>query len=726
MFIVHTEASCGWGGQEIRILEEADALRARGHRVELVCPAHAGIFVAARQRGLIVHAIGLDRRTPANVWRLRRLLARLAPDVVNTHSSADSWLTAVARVVQTLLGGRRWPIVRTRHISAPVGKNAATRWLYASGADHIVTTGEALRLSLQHDLRLPPERLTSIPTGVDPTRFQPHDPPLARRALALDPDIRLVGIAATLRSWKGHLDLLAAWQTLAPGHSGWRLLIVGDGPMREKIDTFVATHGLHDTVLLVGQQSRPEDYLAAMDVFCLPSYANEGVPQAIVQAMLCALPIVTTPVGAILEAVTHAETALVVPPRDVPAIAAALAELMRDAGLRQRLGQNARHVAAARFTREAMADRMAALFVSVMATRSAVTRATPAAIPEPASILVIVVTRIGDTLFTTPAIRAIAQHWPRARLTILGHPTRYEVLQNFPGAAQVGSIEKNRARWKNLLSRKQHDLAFVYGFDAALVAYALRSAQKVVAFEQPDPRLNSRLWRCVAPPLPGREHAVDQALRLPQALNIPVASRRLLYRPLPDELGWAGHLIARAAPAKTPLIGIQMASFATKAYRDWPPEHFLAVAQALRRDEPAAHFFILGGPEEHARTSWLHAQLPDCSTLVAGRLSLRQTGALMSRLDLYLGVDTGPTHLMSCFDRPMVALYHSRSPSWRVGPLEHPCGIWIDHPMADPAGQTDPLADAVSMAAISVERVLSACRTQLAAYRHARDVAAGS
>jgi glycosyltransferase involved in cell wall biosynthesis len=67
-----------------------------------------------------------------------------------------------------------------------------------------------------------------------------------------------------------------------------------------------------------------------MDVFCLPSYANEGVPQAILQAMLCALPIVTTPVGAILEAVSDGETALVVPPRDAAALAAAIGRLLDD------------------------------------------------------------------------------------------------------------------------------------------------------------------------------------------------------------------------------------------------------------------------------------------------------------------------------------------------------------------------------------------------------------
>ena len=106
-----------------------------------------------------------------------------------------------------------------------------------------------------------------------------------------------------------------------------------------------------------------------MDVFCLPSYANEGVPQAILQAMLCALPIVTTPVGAILEAVSDGETALVVPPRDAGALARAISRLLDDSALATRLGVAARRVASADFSRHAMLDRMEAVFVD--ATRGA-------------------------------------------------------------------------------------------------------------------------------------------------------------------------------------------------------------------------------------------------------------------------------------------------------------------------------------------------------------------
>ncbi len=356
MRIVHTEASCGWGGQEIRILEESAGMIARGHEVHLLCPAEARIFAEAGRRGIPVTALPIGRKRPAGVLALRRWLATHPADVVNTHSSTDSWLAALA--CRTM--ARPPAIVRTRHISAPIPDNIASRWLYTGAVRHVVTTGERLREQLMMQFGLPAEHVTSVPTGIDPARFFPGDKAEARHALGLDPARHYLGIVATLRSWKGHLYLLEAFAALA--RPDWTLLVVGDGPQREALETRIAELGLSGRALLVGQQNNPEDWLRALDIFCLPSYANEGVPQAVLQAMFTALPIVTTPVGAILEAVRDGESALVVPPREPDALRAAIARLADDPALAARLGAAARDHAWARFSRDAMLDRMEEVF----------------------------------------------------------------------------------------------------------------------------------------------------------------------------------------------------------------------------------------------------------------------------------------------------------------------------------------------------------------------------
>jgi glycosyltransferase involved in cell wall biosynthesis len=354
--IVHTEASCGWGGQEIRILTEAAGFLRRGHEVHLLCPREARIYDEARQRGVPVTALPIARKGLRGVLAVYRWLRANPADVVNTHSSTDTWLVAIAR----LFLRKPPPIVRTRHISAPIPKNAASRWLYTRATRHIVTTGERLRETLVRENGFPAVRITSIPTGIDTGRFTSGDQASARSKLGLPLDTPIVGIVATLRSWKGHRYLIEAMAE--PRNAGARLVIVGDGPQREAIRSQVQSLRIADRVILTGNQSDVLPWLNAMDIFVLPSYANEGVPQAILQAMACGLPVVTTPVGSIAEAVRDGETGLIVAPRRADELAAGIARLLDSVELRRKLGSAAAAFARRNFGIDHMLDRMEDVF----------------------------------------------------------------------------------------------------------------------------------------------------------------------------------------------------------------------------------------------------------------------------------------------------------------------------------------------------------------------------
>lgn len=361
MHIVHTESSQGWGGQEIRILEEAAGMRSRGHRVTVVAPAEARIFGETQRRGLDAVDLPIGRKRLAGVLALRRWLAANRADVVNTHSSTDAWLVALAcRLLRAPP-----PVVRTRHISAPVPDNGATRWLYTGATRHIVTTGTSLRQQLIDRNRFPPAQVTSVPTGIPLERFAPGDRAAARAQTGLPADWTIVGIVATLRSWKGHRYLLEALAQLPGPKLG--LAIVGDGPQRGALEAQVRELNLSERVWMPGDQRDVVPWLNAFDVFALPSYANEGVPQAIVQAMLAGLACVTTGVGAIGEAAIDGETALVVPPQDAAALAQAIRRLAADPALRARLGTAARAHCVRQFDYEGMLDRMEAVFRDAVA-----------------------------------------------------------------------------------------------------------------------------------------------------------------------------------------------------------------------------------------------------------------------------------------------------------------------------------------------------------------------
>jgi heptosyltransferase III len=113
---------------------------------------------------------------------------------------------------------------------------------------------------------------------------------------------------------------------------------------------------------------------------------------------------------------------------------------------------------------------------------------------------------------------------------------------------------------------------------------------------------------------------------------------------------------------------------------------------------------MFGGPDDVARIAPFRDALPDHTVVYAGALTLRETVAVMKEIDLYIGVDTGPTHLYGALKKPMVAMYHSTLPSALYAPLQHPMLYVVDHPMAKkvPIGAG---VDAGAMADIGVDVV---------------------
>jgi glycosyltransferase involved in cell wall biosynthesis len=362
--VLHTEASTGWGGQELRILTEMEGMARRGHRVHLLAPANAQIVPAARSRGLGVDALPIEWKRPPGLFALRGWLARNGAqfDVINAHSSTDAWLCALARA--TLPRAPR--IVRTRHLSTPVNRLPTTRWLYQRATAHIVVTGRALKTALVRRNGYDPATITSVRTGIDLVRFQPRDR-LAMRAQCGVDARPAVGIVATLRDWKGHDDLLAAWHALQAIVPGWQLLVIGDGPRRAHLEERLRALDVGASVRFTGNQDDVPAWLACLDIAVLPSYGDEGVPQSLMQAAACGLPAVSTHVGAIAEAVIHDRTGLLVAPRDVDALVRALSTLMQDVPTRERMGAAAHAYAQAHFGIDAMLDRMEAVFARVAA-----------------------------------------------------------------------------------------------------------------------------------------------------------------------------------------------------------------------------------------------------------------------------------------------------------------------------------------------------------------------
>lgn len=209
--------------------------------------------------------------------------------------------------------------------------------LKTTRADGIIATSEYVRDKLTALAPQSAPRIKVIHCGIEPAEFEAGPAPAADAE-----EVRLLTVARLSRR-KGVHDLLRALAQIHGSHPQIRLTVVGDGPERPGLERLAAELGLGGTVRFVGAVGGDEvaRFYRDADVFCLASYA-EGVPTVLMEAMATELPVVSTFVAGTPELVRDGEAGLLVSPGDVPALAAALARLADDPGLRSRMGQAGR------------------------------------------------------------------------------------------------------------------------------------------------------------------------------------------------------------------------------------------------------------------------------------------------------------------------------------------------------------------------------------------------
>ncbi|QAZ66032.1 glycosyltransferase family 4 protein [Solidesulfovibrio carbinolicus] len=220
------------------------------------------------------------------------------------------------------------------------------------GAAHVVANSQGLAALARQSAGQTPIRM--IPNGVDTARFTPAE------SLEESGPVRLVFVGRVVHQ-KG-LDVLLTALARLPAGVDYELTIVGDGPLRGALTEQAAALGVLSRLRFAGwagREAMPE-LLRRADLFVFPS-RDEGMPNAVLEAMAAGLPVIATRISGNEEVVADGETGLLVPPDDPDALAGALAGLLADAALRRRLGAAGRERVCREYSWRSVAERYAAL-----------------------------------------------------------------------------------------------------------------------------------------------------------------------------------------------------------------------------------------------------------------------------------------------------------------------------------------------------------------------------
>jgi glycosyltransferase involved in cell wall biosynthesis len=217
---------------------------------------------------------------------------------------------------------------------------------------------------------IPPERVVRIPNGVDIGTFHPVTPPERedlRRSLAFHPGLAVVFIGRLIPR-KGVADLLGAWRTVSAKRNDVTLYILGTGRSEEEFLAKARDLGLRDSVKFRGSVNNVVAYLQSADLFVLPSH-YEGMPNVLLEAMACGLPVVATRVSGVVDIVRDGRNGLLVEPGRPDGLAEAILRLLDDPAEAARLGKAAHETIEKEYSIEAVAGAYAALYQSLLKER---------------------------------------------------------------------------------------------------------------------------------------------------------------------------------------------------------------------------------------------------------------------------------------------------------------------------------------------------------------------
>ena len=355
-----------WGGAEQQAWLLACGLRERGHHVEIFCRSNSPFARRVIADGMSVLEFAGTGRDPFTLWRIRRHLWKLRPDVLHfndPHGLTTGGVAAVGLPVPVRLASRR--------SSFPIRNPGRYRRL-CDGVLCVAT--EVARVCRESGVDGP--EIDVVHSGSVTERIQQGDRTRGRQHLQLHEQDILLLTVAMLHDCKGHRYLLEALATLVKINPRIHLALAGEGPLRVALQTQADELGVSQHVKVLGHCPNVPDLLQACDLFVMPT-VQEGICGALIEAMLANRPIVTTTVGGIPDVVGPPEIAATrvwpVPSHDAAAIATAVLDALQSHEERAARAARSQQHALRHFTHDQMVNRTLAVYqrhVARAATRS--------------------------------------------------------------------------------------------------------------------------------------------------------------------------------------------------------------------------------------------------------------------------------------------------------------------------------------------------------------------
>ncbi len=347
-----------FGGGEVWMLRTLRALQQAGHRVWLCCRPQTELAQRANTHGLPLKTMAFRSDfDPITIAQLVHFMWRENIDLVLTNMDKELRLGGLAARLAGVPA-----IIPRRGIDYPLKNRWRYRFAYNALATHIIANSQATKNALLRNAPwLEEKRISVVYNGVDVQDFVHANGAQLRQSWGIQNGAPLLGFVGQLDERKGISVLLSSFEEIVRRVPQARLIIVGEGPLREMIESEIRAHGWEDRIRLSGFLNDVPAVMSAIDLLLLPSFW-EGFGIVLIEAMAAAKPVVTTAVSSMPEIVDEGRTGFLVPPGDATALAARACELLQDHEMRRAFGVAARARVEEHFSMATMLQKIETLF----------------------------------------------------------------------------------------------------------------------------------------------------------------------------------------------------------------------------------------------------------------------------------------------------------------------------------------------------------------------------
>ncbi|MDE2214214.1 MAG: lipopolysaccharide heptosyltransferase II [Candidatus Omnitrophica bacterium] len=626
------------GGVETGTVDLAGYLVSHGHK-SVVVSNGGGLVAGLQSQGSKHYTLPVHAKNPITAFRcigkLASIIQKEKIDIVHARSRVPAWIAffacrrTEAHFMTTCHG------YYTPHFFSRVMGWGKT----------VIAISDAVGRHMVHDFKTPAENIRVIPRSVDLEKFS------VPRAPKSDKKSFTVVMVARITPLKGHSYFLKAMARVIRRMPSVRVRIIGEAPPKKqayKDELVLLTRrlGISEQVEFMGNRRDIPQLLSEADCLVLSTVTQEAFGRVIIEAQAAGVPVVATSVGGTTEIIEHEKTGLLVLPKDVEAMAAAVWRVLNDPDLAAGMVLEAKKKIESRYTLERMAEATLSVYKELM---------------QATKILVIKMTAVGDVVLSTAAIRSIRRKFPQGRIYCLTSSQAGPVVESLPYVDETllfdGRGRNVKALWRTAAelrefnfdkvidlqnNRTSHLLSFLalpkesYGYNNGKFSFLLSKKIKNNVRNIPPVEHQFRILAML-----GIDYTPDLRLELHPSSKDDAFVQEIL------DSEWLS--------SPQVFVGLNVSASVSWPTKNWPLEHMAKLCDILGSKN--VRVVLTGENKDRPLGRQLIARARAKPASFIGKTSIMQLAALIKRCRVYISPDSAPLHVAAGMGVPIIAFF---------------------------------------------------------------------